>query len=138
VKKLISIGVALALVALVVLPVAVAAYDEPQTYAKIPFAIVASGFALLQAIWPDLDTALGMDMPWLEGVFEELSLWSYGPLSWSVDMLAWGLGVGGTVIDALSAVIDLPFDVGGLLNTIACSCFAPFGNITGAAWNPCT
>jgi hypothetical protein len=139
VKKLISIGVALALLTMVVVPGAVAAqYTEPQTYAKIPFAIVASGFQLLENIWPDLDVALGMSMPWLEGVFGELSDWSYGPLSWTVDMLAWGLGVGGTVIDALSGVISLPFPVGELLNSIACSCFAPFGNVTGAAWDPCS
>ena len=139
-KKLISIGVVLALMALVVLPVAAAAdtYQEPQTYAKIPFAIVASGFQLLATIWPDLDTALTMGMPWLTDVFTALKDWSYGPLSWSVDMLAWGLGVGGTVIDALSGVITLPFPVGDLLNSIACACFAPFGNITGAAWNPCS
>jgi hypothetical protein len=138
VKKLISIGVVLALLAIVVVPSAVAAYDEPQTYAKIPFAIVASGFSLLETIWPDLDTALGMNMPWLTTVFGALGDWAYGPLSWTVDMLAWGLGVGGTVIDALSGVLTLPFPVGDLLNSIACACFAPFGNITGAAWNPCS
>ena len=139
-KKLISIGVVLAVLAMVVLPISAAAYtpyEEPTSYAKVPFAIVASGFGLLQAIWPALDTALTMGMPWLTDVFGELADWSFGPLSWTVDMLAWGLGVGGSVITALSAVITLPFDVGELLNTIACSMFAPFGNITGAAWNPC-
>jgi hypothetical protein len=99
---------------------------------------VASGFALLEQIWPDLDTALGMDMPWLTDVFGGLADWSYGPLSWTVDMLAWGLGVGGTVIDALSAVIDLPFPVGELLNSIACALFAPFTcDVTGSAFAPC-
>ncbi len=137
-KKLISIGVALALLALVVLPVSAAAYTEPTTYAKIPFAILGSGFELLAALWPSLDTALAMGMPWLTDVFTALGEWTGGPLSWTVDMLAWGLGVGGTVIDALSAVITLPFDVGLLLNTIACACFAPYANITGADWNPCT
>jgi hypothetical protein len=140
VKKLISIGVALAILAMVVLPVSAAAYtpyQEPTTYAKIPFAIVASGFGLLQLIWPDLDTALTMGMPWLTDVFGGLADWAYGPLSWTVDMLAWGLGVGGSVIGALSAVIDLPFPVDELLNSIACSMFAPYSNVTGAAWNPC-
>jgi hypothetical protein len=139
VKKLISIGVALAVLAMVVLPVSAAAqYTEPQTYAKIPFAIIASGFSLLEDLWPALDTALAMGMPWLTDVFGSLSDWTYGPLSWTVDMLAWGLGVGGTVIDALSGVITLPFPVGDLLNAIACACFAPYANITGAAWNPCS
>jgi hypothetical protein len=140
VKKLISIGLALAILGMVVLPVSAAAYtpyQDPGTYAKIPFAIVASGFGLLQAIWPDLDVALGMDMPWLADVFGGLADWAFGPLSWTVDMLAWGLGVGGSVMAALSTVIELPFDVAELLNTIACACFAPFGNVTGAEWNPC-
>ena len=130
----------MAILALVVLPVSAAAYtpyQEPTTYAKIPFAIVASGFGLLQEIWPALDTALAMGMPWLTDVFGGLADWSFGPLSWTVDMLAWGLGVGGTVIDALSGVITLPFPVGDLLNAIACACFAPYGNVTGASWNPC-
>ena len=140
-KKLISIGVALALLALVVLPVSAAAYtpyQEPTTYAKIPFAILASGFGLLMDLWPDLDLALGMDMPWLTGVFGGLADWTLGPLSWTVDMLAWGLGVGGSVITALDAVIGpLPFPVGDLLNDIACACFAPFGAVNGTAWDPC-
>ena len=140
-KKLISIGVALALLALVVLPVSAAAYtpyEEPTTYAKIPFAIIAAVFGLLQTVWPALDVALGMDMAWLTDVFGETADFTFGPLGWTVDMMAWGLGVGGSVITALGAVITLPFDVGGLMNTIACSMFAPFGNVTGAQWNPCT
>jgi hypothetical protein len=43
VKKLISIGVALALLTMVVVPGAVAAYTTPDTYAKVPFAIIQSG-----------------------------------------------------------------------------------------------
>jgi hypothetical protein len=140
VKKLISIGLVLAILALVVLPVSAAAYtpyQEPTTYAKIPFAIIAAVFGLLQNVWPALDVALGMDMGWLTDVFGETADFTFGPLGWTVDMMAWGLGVGGAVIDSLSAVIDLPFDVGGLLNAIACSMFAPFGNVTGSEFTPC-
>ena len=54
-KKLISIGVALALLAMVVVPGAVAAYTPPVTYAKVPFAIIQSGFELIG----DLLTATG-------------------------------------------------------------------------------
>jgi hypothetical protein len=52
VKKLISIGVALALLTMAVVPAVTAAqcdYDgiEPDTYAKIPFAILESGFHMV-------------------------------------------------------------------------------------------
>ena len=137
-KKLISIGVALALLTMVVVPGAVAAYTPPDTYAKTPFAILASGFQMLQNLWPDLDAALGMDMLWLGNVFGELADWTGGPLSWTVDMLAWGLSLGGTVIDALSDVVTLPFPVGDLLNDIACGLMTCWSatNCTGN-FTPC-
>jgi hypothetical protein len=47
VKKLISIGVALALLTMVVVPGAVAAVDDPDTYAKATFSIMAAGIELL-------------------------------------------------------------------------------------------
>jgi len=65
VKKLISIGVVLALVAIVVLPIGVAAQCEydgivPATYAKIPFAIIQSGFHLVGIIL----TVIGRNRPY--------------------------------------------------------------------------
>ena len=139
-KKLISIGVALALLTMAVVPGAVAAYTTPDTYAKVPFAILASGFELLETLWPDLDAALGMDMLWLETIFGELASWTAGPLSWTVDMLAWGLGLGADIMDALDPVIGpLPLPVGDLLNDIACGLMTCWSatNCTGT-FDPCT
>ena len=138
-KKLISIGVALALLTMAVVPGAVAAYTPPDTYAKVPFAILASGFELLETLWPDLDEALGMDMLWLETVFGELGSWTRGPLSWTVDMLAWGLGLGADIMDALDPVIGpLPLPVGDLLNDVACGLMMCWSatNCTGT-FDPC-
>ena len=106
-----------------VVPGAVAAYTPPDTYAKVPFAIVASGFELLGNLWPDLDAALGMDMLWLEGVFDELALWTAGPLGWSVDFLAWGVALAGDVLGAVPMITDmLPegLDLVAIFDTIAC------------------
>jgi hypothetical protein len=96
VKKLISIGVALALLAMVVLPVGVAAqapYLQPDTYAKIPFAIIAAGFDLLGEIL-DMEEAkvgfIGFDVGQFMG---PIATFTRGPLAWSVDMLAWGVDV---------------------------------------------
>jgi len=141
VKKLISIGVALALLTMAVVPSAVAAYDPPPTYSKVPFAIIASGFQLLENLWPDLDAALGMDMLWLGNVFGELSDWTFGPLSWTVDMLAWGVDLTGKVLDAVPMITDmLPegLDLVALFETIACgllTCWSS-SNCTGQ-FDPC-
>jgi len=153
VKKLISIGVALALLTMAVVPGAVAAqcdYDgiEPSTYAKIPFTIIGSGFYLMEDILNALvdGELLPESVDWLPGLMQPMGDWAMGPLAWTVDMLAWGVGLAGTVVGSLSGVMealgmDLGMDlepVGGLLNDIACSLFTPFScNITGAAWNPC-
>jgi len=143
VKKLISIGVALALVALVVLPVGVAAqcdYDGivPDTYAKIPFAIVESGFHLVGQILAAAGSSLGLPAWITPALVDNIGSWAGGPLGWSVDMLAWGLGLVGTVLSALSTTLGLPEWLDDVVNTIACQLFAPFScNVTGATFDPC-
>jgi hypothetical protein len=130
VKKLISIGVALALLAMVVVPCAVAAYDTPDTYAKVPFAIISTGFLLLGDILDALPPDLGVP-DWLGSLMGPLSEWTAGPLSWTVDMLAWGMDLGSTIWNAVAATLgmeDLP--VGTVLHTVACglfTCWAPSG-----------
>ena len=145
-KKLISIGVALALLTVVIVPGAVAAqppscpesdYTYPTTYAKIPFAILESGFQLLETLWPDLDPALGIGMLWVGPVLGELGAWAGGPLGWTVDMLGWGLGVVAGIVDALGPTLGLPDYVGTLLNEVVCSIFTPFDCVVGPAWDPC-
>jgi hypothetical protein len=150
VKKLISIGVALALLTMAVLPGAVAAqYTDPDTYAKIPFAVIASGFVLLEDILGALvDAELLPDtFSWVPDLMQPIGDWVGGPLSWTVDMMAWGLGnVGGTLMGELDAVLlamgmDLGIEltpVGDLLEAIACALFTPFGAVPGASWDPCS
>jgi hypothetical protein len=134
VKKLISIGVALALLTMAVVPGAVAAYELPDTYSKIPFAIVQSIFDLVGTLLDAVGDTLGLP-EWLDSaLMGEIGGWAGGPLSWTVDMLAWGMALTGDVIAALDTIItpiaELPFplaDVATLFDTIACgllTCFA--------------
>ena len=147
-KKLISIGVALALLTMAVVPGAVAAQDiEPTTYAKIPFAIIGSGIELVANIWPDLDTALDIGMPWVGDVLAEIAPWTAGPLGWTVDMLSWGMGLAADVLNGLFAITmiadALPEGLGdglvAICNTVACGLLQPWSaNITGSAFTPCS
>jgi hypothetical protein len=119
VKKLISIGVVLALLALVVLPVGVAAKDiVPSTYAKIPFAIVQSGFYLVGCLMGDLQTVIedmgvdlgGIDLSSFSGILYKLGDWAGTPLAWSVDMMIAGLGMLADVVSA-AGCLGLPDSV---------------------------
>jgi hypothetical protein len=140
VKKLISIGIALALLAMVVLPGAVAAYRPPQTYSKVPFAIISSACQMIGDLWPQLASGLGMTgMDWIQDLLVALTDWTYGPLSWTVDMMAWGVAVGADVMNALSTAIpSLPGWIPSLLNTIACDLLVCWSsdNCTGN-FTPC-
>ena len=146
-KKLVSIGIALALLTMAVMPgVAAAQYTEPDTFAKVPFAIIQSGFELVENIWPDLSAALGMtDLDWVADVMGEVGGWAGGPLAWTVDMLGWGVSLVGDVIGALDPIIsavagDLPIDLADLssvFDTVACSLFTPFGGVVAPPFDPC-
>ena len=145
-KKLISIGIALALLTVAVVPAVTAAQcgpeDEyngviPDTYAKIPFAIVESGLVLLETIWPDLDTALGIGMPWVGDVLGEVGAWAGGPLAWTVDMLGWGLGIVQSVVVAIGPTLGLPDFVGDVLTEVVCMIFTPYTCVVGDPWDPC-
>lgn len=144
-KKLISIGVALALLTMAIVPgVAAAQYTEPTTYAKTPFAIIQSGFELVGTLLDALGGDLGLP-EWLNsGLMDDIGGWAGGPLSWTVDMLGWGIWLIGDVVSALDSLIgafaELPFplsDVAGIFNTIACDLFAPWGVVAGADFTPC-
>jgi hypothetical protein len=122
VKKLISIGVALALLAMVVLPGAVAAYETPDTYAKVPFAIIQSGIELVGQILDTIGTQLSLPT-WLNSaLLNPIAEWAGGPLSWTVDMLAWGFSVGGDLMKLIQPLLGtaIPIDLEALMNTIAC------------------
>jgi len=123
VKKLISIGVALALLTMVVVPGAVAAYEPPETYSKVPFAILATGIELVGevvAAVPMIADALpeGLDITAITGL---IAPWTAGPLSWTVDMLAWGLSLGADLWLSVDDMFDIGFpEIGDLLNTVSC------------------
>ena len=142
-KKLISIGVALALLTMVVVPGAVAAQDEivPTTFAKIPFAIIGSGIQLLG----DLVVAIPMIAEQLpEGLdikaaTDLIAPWTAGPLAWTVDMLAWGVGlmadVMGPVLDEFAPDFAWATE---LFDVVACGLCSPWSdNITGSEFTPC-
>jgi hypothetical protein len=152
VKKIISIGVALALLTMAVVPGIAAAqppdcpaigYEYPTTFAKIPFAIIQSGFDLLYLVLPGVLGEFAPDLAWVADLMPDIGAWAGGPLSWTVDMLAWGVSLLGAVVctiepllgGALPAGLDLP----AVFNTVACALFQPYAcNITGATYNPCT
>jgi hypothetical protein len=154
VKKLISIGVALALLTMAVVPGVAAAQCDyegitPTTYAKIPFTIIGSGFYLLETILGALQTGglLPETVDWLPDLMVPMGDWAMGPLAWTVDMLGWGVSLVGALMGAVQDALDaMGIDLGGmdlaglqpLFDTIACGLFQPFAcNVTGAAFNPC-
>jgi hypothetical protein len=121
VKKLISIGIVVALLALVVLPAAVAAdtYTPPVTFAKIPFAIVQSGFHLVGIILTAAGTALGLPT-WINAaLLDSIGGWAGGPLAWSVDMLAWGVDLVSSILTPLASTLGLPTWLPGVLTSLA-------------------
>jgi len=144
VKKLISIAVALALVAVVVLPLGVAAQDcsydgiMPTTYAKIPFAIIQSGFHLAGQLLTAAGSTLGLP-DWINAaLLDDIGSWAGGPLSWSVDMLGWGMGLVGAILSPLSTTLGLPTWLPDVITTIVCGMFSPYAcNVTGSAFTPC-
>ena len=145
-KKLISIGVALALLTMVVVPGAVAAQCDyegitPTTYAKIPFTIIGSGFYLLEGILQALVDAefLPANLTWLPALMPDIGDWAMGPLAWTVDMLGWGLSLGASVWALADTLFEIGMPgIGDILDTLACSVFQPFScNVTGADFDPC-
>ena len=145
-KKLISIGVALALLAMVVLPVGVTAYTNPVTYAKVPFAIIASGLEMVGLLLDELGPALALPDFLNSNVTKIIADWTYGPLSWVVDMLSWGFWLGGAVLASLDPIlvsmnVALPLNLGDLaavMDTIACGLLICWSttNCTGN-FSPC-
>lgn len=149
-KKLISIGVALALLAMVVMPgIAAAQCDyngvEPASFSKVPFAIIQTGIMLLSDIVGAVGDTLGIPA-WVGDVLDSVAPWTGGPLAWTVDMLAWGIVLVGDVLGQLGPILEaagiaLPFDLGELAaiaNTIACDLWAPWVcPMVGANITPC-
>jgi hypothetical protein len=155
VKKLISIGVALALLVMVVMPLGVGAAATqivPATYAKIPFAIVQSGFYLIgctldtvATILDDMDVALPFDVGSLKGVMFNLGDWAGVPLAWSVDMMTAGMSLLNDVVGVLTDGGIIPDSVswlGDLLDVVVTDiemCYYPntCNNVSSVYTVPC-
>jgi len=144
VKKLISIGVVLALLAMVVIPVAVGADYTPtvynSTYSKIPFGILSTGIALLANLTDPsvLGTALGLPT-WIPLALSPIANWVGGPFAWLTELTAWTMVTVGDVMAKANGVIlalapsaSLPLgDIATLFYTIANRIFDT-GNIPTA------
>ena len=146
-KKLISIGVALALLTMAVVPGVVAAQDPPgcppseytypRTFATIPFAIIQSGFDLVGIILAGAGEDLGLP-DWVDqALMSDIGGWAGGPLSWTVDMLGWGVALVGAVVTALPEELGVPAWIADVTDAIACQLFTPFACIEGEAFDPC-
>jgi hypothetical protein len=141
VKKLLSIGVALALLTMAVVPGAVAAYDyEPETYAKVPFAVLSEGLALVGQLLDMANSKFSLGLP-AGGIAQFTDLiadFTYGPLGWTVDMVAWGVDLVAAVVGSAGALVEamgmtLPFDLAEIetiLHDLACGLLQEWDTIT--------
>ena len=132
-KKLISIGVALALLVTFMVPAAVAADDPPPTYAKIPFTIIGEGIALVGELVSMADTKLGLGLGFDVAQFTDpISSFTQNILGYTVDMLAWFMyavaGLAGPLITEFAP--DMGW-IGDMLNDLWCYFFTPFGTLEG-------
>ena len=117
-KKLISIGVALALLVTFMVPVAVAADfpADPGEYSKTPFGILGSGILLVGDIVTDLATAIdGFDLPVsaaeIAGVLGSVGGWTGEELAWMTDMTGWSMVAVGDVVSVMKPLAEtLGFD----------------------------
>lgn len=107
-KKLISIGVALALLVTFMVPVAVGADfpDDPGAYSKTPFGILGSAIRLVGDIVTDLTTLIdGFGLPIaaseLAGVLYSVGDWTGINLAWMTDMTGWSMVAVGDVVSVI-------------------------------------
>jgi hypothetical protein len=153
VKKLISIGVALALLTMVVVPVGVAAQDveDPGTYSKTPFGILGSGLQLVGDLLGDLQpiisevAELPIDLADLTPILDKVGGWTAVDLAWMTDMSAWSMVLVGDVakssVGLLGALgVDeetLPMgDVAEMLYVVGARLWDPWGEYLGDATLP--
>ena len=139
-KKLVSIGVALALLTMAVVPATAAAYEPPDTFAKIPFAIIQSGFDLVGILLADLAEPLGLP-EWIEPLMSPIGEWAGGPLAWTVDMVGWGVTLMGSIVEGIEPLMAdyLPegLDLPDLINRCACALFQGYEAVSANFTSPC-
>ena len=142
-KKLISIGVALALLVTFMVPVAVGAEDitDPGAYSKTPFGILGSGIQLVGHIVTDLAAVIdGFGLPVtaaeIAGIMDSVGGWTGVNLAWMTDMTGWSMVAVGdvvTVIGPLAATMgfgDYMKPVADVFYVIGARLFDAWGDIT--------
>lgn len=142
-KKLISIGVAIALLTMVVVPVGVAAQDieDPGTYSKTPFGILGSGIQLVGGIVNNLAAVidgflpadLGLTATDLSLVIDDVGAWSAVDLAWMTDMTAWTMVTAG---DVLSTVLGVEFIADAMGDTDLTGIEDVFYVLSARLWDP--
>jgi hypothetical protein len=114
VKKIISIGVALAVLAMVVVPVGAgaASYNSTPdktaaaTYSKIPFGILGTGIQLIGDIVANLGN-ITASLPFnITAVTDLVGGWTLGPFSWLSDLTGWTMVVLGDVLSGIQGLAD--------------------------------
>jgi hypothetical protein len=130
VKRLISIGVALALLSAAVAPVAVAAdtYSPPDTYSQIPFAIIGSGFALVGQIAGVIGEALTSTLYGLPLILQKIGVYI-------------GTGVANALNNLTSDTANLGGDICGIVgeetgSSLLGNIAQTFYEIAWAVWIP--
>ena len=119
-KKLISIGVALALMVTFMVPVAVGADEivDPGEYSKTPFGILGSGIQLvgdillgLSGVIDDFIADFGMTTADIAGVTEDVGYWVGVDLAWMTDMTGWSMVAVGDVVTVIEPLaVELGFE----------------------------
>lgn len=154
-KKLISIGVALALLTMVLVPVGVAAQDpveDPGTYSKTPFGILGSGLQMVGGVLGDLGpilTAAGIELPIdladLAPITDRIGDWTAVDLAWMTDMTAWSMVLVGDVAKTSAGLLGalgvdeetLPVsDIADMMYVVGARLWDPWGVYEGAAVLP--
>jgi hypothetical protein len=127
----------------------------PSTYAKIPFAIVQSGFYLVGCLMGDFQTILtnmgvdlgGINLGDFSGILFKVGDWAGVPLAWSVDMMIAGLSMVQHVVVGIGCLVQMDQleCIGTLLGTIVDdlhTCYDPTAggcnNVSNVYTVPCT
>ncbi len=113
-RKLISVGVGVAMIVALMLPMAVAGDwpDDPGAYSKTPFGIMGSVYYLAGDIVIDLSHVLegvvGDRIPPedIAATLHTIGDWHAVNLAWSTDMTGWSMVVVGDVLTVLTPLAD--------------------------------
>ena len=109
-KKLISIGVALALLTMVVVPTVVAADypDDPGSYSKTPFGVLGTGVELIGEIVDNIPYVSDMLAEYVDVpvVTELIGTYVGENFAWLTDLTAWTMLTVGDVVYALEPLLE--------------------------------